>query len=65
MITFSIKFITYYDSTLVFHLLLKEHVVGGGKLQRVSEIARDDDVHYVDLLDIHSVLIEAHVQVIL
>ena len=50
---------------MVFHLLLEEHVIGGGLLQRVSEIARDDDVHHVDLLDIHSVLIEAHVQVIL
>ena len=65
MITFSIKLKTYIEYTLVFHLLLEEHIISGGKLQCISEVTRDDDVHHIDLLDIHSVLIEAGVQVIL
>ena len=51
--------------TLVLDLLLKEYIICGSELECASEVFGDDDVHDVDLFDVDSVLIEAHVEVVL
>ncbi len=53
-----------YRVFLILDLLLQQHVVCGGRLQRVPQVLRNDHVHDVHELDIDPILVKALVKVV-
>ncbi len=51
-------------NTLILDLLLKQHIVCGGRLKSVSQVLRDYHVHYIDELNVDAVLVESAIQIV-
>lgn len=50
--------------TLIFHLLLKEDIIGSRSLEGMSEIFGNDDIHHIHKLDIDTILVKSAVEIV-